>query len=206
MIPRLLLITDRHLANDLVMAISQAVAGGVRHILLREKDLSDQEFVRLAHKIQQNLAGSTAHLLLSGRPHLLQATHAIGIHLPQNGPSIAKTRAILGQGKLIGRSCHDYPSARQAFLEGADYITLSPLFFTHSHPDATPLGLEKFSEILRMLNRPVLALGGINADTIQQALTTGAYGVAMVRGILDQNDPQSQANHMITQITHFTRR
>ncbi|MEO5329739.1 MAG: thiamine phosphate synthase [Magnetococcus sp. THC-1_WYH] len=206
MIPRLLLITDRRLTNDLAAAIAQAVAGGVTHILLREKDLDDREWIQLANSIRQSLAGLTAHLLISGRPHLLQATGAIGVHLPQDGIDVAKTRAILGEGKLIGRSCHDDASAKQAFAEGADYITLSPLFFTHSHPNVTPLGLEKFSKILRSLHQPVLALGGINTHTIQQALTTGAHGVAMVRGILDQNNPQSQANNIVSQINRFTHR
>ncbi|MBF8272713.1 MAG: thiamine-phosphate synthase [Magnetococcales bacterium] len=203
MIPRLLLITDRHVTPDLLPVIVQAVLGGVDHVLLREKDLNDQQLAPLATRILQILAGTPARLLISGRPHLALAIGAAGVHLPQNSLSIAQTRAILGSDKMIGRSCHDALSAKQACAQGADYITLSPLFSTPSHPQTPPLGLKKFTEICRNLDRPVLALGGINADNIHLAMTAGASGVALIRGILDQENPRAHAEKISSLMENF---
>lgn len=202
-IPRLLLITDRHLTHNLAPSISQAVAGGVDHVLLREKELDDPQFSLLAHTLLHALAGSAARLLISGRPHLAKSLGAAGVHLPQKGPSVARTRIILGDSMLLGCSCHDEPSAKQAFDEGADYVTLSPVFPTQSHPQAPPLGLKKFAEIRHRLPGPVLALGGITSENVKQTMTSGAFGIALIRGILDKKNPQSHAEIISSLIKNF---
>ncbi|MBF0147018.1 MAG: thiamine phosphate synthase [Magnetococcales bacterium] len=202
-IPRLLLITDRHLTPNLTATIAQAVAGGVDAILLREKDLDDPALTLLAQTIQNTIAPSSAQLLISARPRVARAIGAAGVHLPRDGLPIPAVRALLGPSRIIGRSCHDLASARHAFAEGADFITLSPLFPTRTHPDTPPLGLASFASMVRNLNGPVLALGGITADNVHLAMTAGAHGIALIRGIIDQDNPARHAEKISSSIKYF---
>ncbi|MBF0110917.1 MAG: thiamine phosphate synthase [Magnetococcales bacterium] len=199
--PHLMLITDRHLVADPILPLAQALEGGVDTILLREKDLDDDKFASLARRVQELLRHHpSARLLFSGRRHLARTIGAHGVHLPHEGPSIAATRAILLPSQRIGRSCHDLASARQAFADGADFITLSPLFATRSHPDAPPLGIKAFARIRRELFGHVLALGGIDAGNIHQALSARPDGIALIRGILDRADPRAEASRLSSAI------
>lgn len=197
LIPRLLLITDRRLTSNLLPALVQAAEGGVDTILVREKDLDDHDFIHLCQAIQHAIRHTSTRILLSGRTHLVAHLGAAGVHLPEkNRPPLSQVRTRLGADKLIGCSCHDAISARQCFQEGSHYITLSPLFATPSHPDTQPLGLTTFSQILKNLQQPVLALGGINATNAPMAMAAGSHGIALIRGILDKRNPQTHAEKM----------
>ncbi len=204
LIPRLLLITDRHLTPNLIPALAQAAEGGVDSILVREKDLDDHEFVRLCQAIQQAIQHTSTQILLSGRAHLLPHVGAAGVHLPEmHRPPLSQVRTLLGSDKLIGCSCHDLSTAQHCCQEGADYITLSPLFATSSHPETQPLGITTYSQILKAIPLPVLALGGINITNASLAMAAGSHGIALIRGILDKRNPQTHAAKMASIIDSY---
>jgi 8-oxo-dGTP diphosphatase len=81
-----------------------------------------------------------------------------------------------------GASCHSIEELRRAEALGVDFVVLGPVHATPSHPDAVPLGWERFGEIARGAAVPVYALGGIVPRDLEQALSCGAHGIAMVRG------------------------
>ncbi|MBF0448520.1 MAG: thiamine phosphate synthase, partial [Magnetococcales bacterium] len=102
--------------------------------------------------------------------------------------------------RLLGRSCHDLNGALTALEQGADYLTLSPVFATRSHPHALPLGLEKFAGLCRKIPGPVLALGGITPENSQKVRQAGAFGVALIRGILSSPNPEQAAQLLLKSI------
>lgn len=89
--------------------------------------------------------------------------------------------AVSPGGSLRGRSCHHRADVEKAQAEGLDYVFLSPVFSTRTHPDAVPLGLEKLRDTCRRVDIPVFALGGIDAGRINLCREAGAYGVAGIR-------------------------
>ncbi|WP_130472831.1 thiamine phosphate synthase, partial [Candidatus Magnetaquicoccus inordinatus] len=181
-IPSLLLITDPTLGQHLPQQVTAALRGGVKHLLLRHKQATAGEMLRLAQEMQSLTRAYRAALLIHDRLDIALAVAADGVHLPEHGLPTAIARTLWPG--LLGRSCHSVESARQALQEGADYVTLSPLFATSSHPEATPLGLERFRSWRQQIHGPVLALGGIHKENAHLARAAGADGVAMIRGLL----------------------
>jgi thiamine-phosphate diphosphorylase len=200
-IPKLLLITDLQVCPDLEQGVAQALAGGVKHILLRIKNSEDKSSLgQWAKKLHMLTQKHNAHLLISGDMDVALAFNNVGLHLPQKAMATQKARRLLGSDRLLGRSCHDLTGALTAIKEGADYITLSPLFATKSHPQAIPLGLQQFAAIKDKIPGPVLALGGIDSKNIPSAIKAGAYGVALIRGILGQPSPKNAAINLLQKI------
>ncbi|BBB25518.1 Nudix family hydrolase [Amphritea japonica] len=85
-------------------------------------------------------------------------------------------------GDLLGASCHSKKEIRHAEQLGVDYITLSPVQQTLSHPTAEPLGWQRFSELVRDCALPVYALGGVDSVDLERSLCAGGQGVAGIRG------------------------
>jgi thiamine-phosphate pyrophosphorylase len=200
-IPKLLLITDHTVCPDLEACLTSALEGGVKHLLLRMKNNQDRTSLQQWTEKLYNLCKSyQAHLLISGDIETALAFEGVGLHLPEVAIPTSQARQLLGDERVLGRSCHDLDGALAAMEGGADYVTLSPLFATRSHPQATPLGPEKFARLRAAIPGPVLALGGINSDNIPIAMQAGADGVALIRGILSHPSPKNAANFFLQSI------
>lgn len=202
-LPRLLLITDRTVCPDLLPVITAALEGGVRHILLREKGLAAGPLTVLARELLAKTATYGAHLLIHDRLDVALAVGAAGLHLPENGMATSEARHLLASlpgGGLLGRSCHSVASACHALEAGADFVTLSPLFVTRSHPGTPALGLASFTAMRAMIPGPVLALGGIQLDNVADALQTGAAGIALIRGIVEARNPRQAARAFLSKL------
>ncbi|MBF0402207.1 MAG: thiamine phosphate synthase [Magnetococcales bacterium] len=205
-LPRLLLITDRTVCPELPQAVAAALEGGVRHLLLREKALAPTPFKQLAHQMLALTAAHGAHLLIHDRLDIALAVGAAGLHLSANGIPTAEARqglASLPGGGVLGRSCHSVEAACAALQAGADFVTLSPLFPTRSHPGMPALGSAAFASMRARIPGAVLALGGIQLDNVAAALATGATGVALIRGILDRADPRQAAVDLLAKLNEY---
>ena len=88
------------------------------------------------------------------------------------------TRRPLPADRLIGVSCHSLDEIRRAAVIGADFITLSPVAATSSHPEAEPLGWKRFGDLVAASPLPVYALGGVAPGDLPRARALGAFGVA----------------------------
>ena len=206
LLPTLLLITNSTVCSDLLDSVTAALEGGVRHILLREKGMAAAPLTVLAKKLLRLTASAGAHVLIHDRLDIALAVQAAGVHLPASGIPTRDARQLLDAhpspaGTLLGRSCHSVDEACLALQEGADFVTLSPLFATRSHPQAPALGLQRFAAMRRKIPGPVLALGGIEANNVVDAMATGADGIALIRAILGAPDPQQAAEDIISQMT-----
>jgi thiamine-phosphate diphosphorylase len=119
-------------------------------------------------------------VLVSSRVDLALATGAAGVHLPENDLPVAAARALLGDGRLLGRSVHSVEAARQAAQEGADYLLFGPVFATASHPGRPARGLAALAEVAAAVPVPVLAIGGVNAERARACQEAGAAGFAAI--------------------------
>ena len=179
-----MLLTDRRMARRaLVDVVARAVSGGVRWVVLREKDLPRAERHALAahQRAIQAQAGGTQ--IVAG-PH----THdGDAVHLPAAGPY---PPPAVG---LVGRSCHD--TAELARLTTEHYATLSPVYETKTKPGYGPaLRPDGLSELAKASPIPVLALGGIETPAqVRESVEAGATGVAVLGAIMRANDPRETA-------------
>nr|WP_281066368.1 thiamine phosphate synthase [Xanthobacter flavus] len=185
-----MLITDRTLARgDLADVVGAACAGGVRWISLREKDLPKAEQIALVARLRIVTAPWGARLTLHGTPELARAAGADGVHLSGGGDAAA-ARALLGPDALVGLSAHSLAEAAVAAPGVLDYLTASPVFPTTSKPGHGPaLGVAGLGAFARTSSVPVIALAGIDADTLPICFRAGAKGVAVMGGIMRAEDP-----------------
>lgn len=179
-LPRLLVVTDRvQAAGPLAVVVADAVAAGARAVLLRDRDLPDDERAALAAELRTLLdpvggllvtAGSVAG---PGHPAVHPAVHlAAAEPFPDPRPA------------LVGRSCHSAAELAQARAEGCDWAFLSPVFPTASKPGYGPaLGVEGFAR-LRPPGPPVYALGGVLPEHVPDLLAAGAHGIAVMGPVM----------------------
>ncbi len=190
-LPRLYAITDRKkYGDDFLSTLESILKKGVRMVQLREKDLSGKELYELSLKVRELTREYEALLIVNERFDVAVAVSADGVHLPEKSfpPSVVKK---LFPQLIVGYSAHSEEGALYAQEEGADYITLGPLFRTSSHPSAKPLGTMKFREIAQKVNIPIYALGGVTWDRVRLCYKNGAYGVAGITMFLQDEDKGS---------------
>jgi thiamine-phosphate diphosphorylase len=188
-LPRLLLLTDRSQVlpgRRLVDVIAAAVHGGVRGVVLRERDLPPAERKQLAEELRKQL-DQIGGVLLAAWPML---TGADGVHLPVGAPMPDAG----DRPDLVGRSCHNADELAAAAADSTDYVTLSPVAETASKPGYGPaLGAERFGALAARTPIPVFALGGVTAFNAATWLRAGAHGIAVMGPLMRADDPAGLA-------------
>ena len=199
----LYLITDRNAppSGDLPGALEAALAGGVRFVQFREKDLPSAERLKLGREIASLTSEHGACLIVNGDPELAGALKADGVHLGKGTVSVSAMRAS-GYAGLIGYSAHAGVEAADAFAESADFVTLSPVFPTKSKFSSGPfLGLDAFERELAIANGRVYALGGVGAENASSCIERGAHGFGLIGAILAADDPAHEAREVRAALT-----
>ena len=187
--PLLYLITDRaQLANQkkaqdldtLGTFIEEAAVAGVDMVQIRERDLTARSLFDLAKKISQLTSNRSVHILINDRADIAAAC-GIGVHLTTRSLSVEVVRQRFGDAMLIGASTHSLAEALAAERGGANFVVFGPVFETASKKIyGEPVGLAALSEVVKQLQIPVLALGGIKLENYRDALHTGAAGIAAI--------------------------
>lgn len=181
------------------------IDGGADAIQLREKTISDDEFISLAGEIRDIIAGSGTLLIINDRINVAREVNADGVHLGQNDMSVSEARNIIGNEKIIGVSTHSIIQARQAQKEGADYIAIGPVFSTRTKDYEPSIGLEIIQEISGAINIPFIAIGAITLENLDEVLKAGASRVAVCSAIISSKDILSSTRQFKTKLTRLVR-
>lgn len=187
----LLVVTDRSLVHgrSLSSALLEAMDGGVPAIQLRERDLSTGDLLSLARQLRTITKERAVPLLINDCIDIALALDLDGVHLRATSIPVAVARRVVGSRLLIGASAHSVEEVQRAGDEGADYVVVGPIFDTPSkRAFGAPLGLDVLAEACRLSSAPVFAIGGITRERIGSVRDAGAFGVAMIGGILGQAD------------------
>ncbi len=204
---RLYLVTDRMRLPDtrnpqgatrgLLSAVGKALSGGVRAVQLREKDLATRDLLKLAYRMRSLTEKYGARLFINGRFDVALAVRADGVHLTQQSIPVRAVRNAVGGQLLIGVSTHSLKEAREAENGGADFITLGPVYRTPSKLKyGPPAGLDTLKRVCSAVGIPVFAIGGVRGRRIREVRAAGAYGVAMISGILGAADIRRKAEEL----------
>ncbi|MBI5894100.1 MAG: thiamine phosphate synthase [Deltaproteobacteria bacterium] len=199
----LYLITDRKQAHgrDLLDVIEDALKGGVKAVQLREKYLSGRELFELAKDLRAITKIYKAKLFINDRVDIAIAVNADGVHLGQTSFSVVDARKLLGSKKLIGVSTHSMQEALKAEKQGADFITLGPVFYTESKARyGKPLGIEKLKEAVNAVHIPVFAIGGMKLKNIKEVMAAGVNGVAMISEVIKAKNPKVMVRNLLEEI------
>jgi len=196
----LYLVTDRGqiAGRDLLWALEQALAGGVRAVQLREKDLGGRELFVLAQKIKKLCERYHAGLFVNDRIDVALGVDADGVQLGSASMPVEAARELLGEKKLIGVSTHSTKEAVEAERAGADFILFGPVYFTASKAVyGRPQGLGPLKEVVEKISLPVYAIGGIKRENIAEVKATGIRGVALISAVLSAADPRGAAQEIL---------
>jgi 8-oxo-dGTP diphosphatase len=159
--------------------LDRALLAGVRRVQLRDPGLAPAELAALATDAAIHCRARGAQLFVNGEPGLA-ADLGIGVHL-RASQLMALSARPLPPELPVAASCHDEAELAQAERIGADFVVLGPVRATASHPDAAPLGWDRFAQMREQVSLPIYALGGMKAADIAVARRHGAQGVAGIR-------------------------
>ncbi|MHC1685726.1 MAG: thiamine phosphate synthase [Clostridiaceae bacterium] len=176
-------ITNRKLVtkDKFINVVGEAIASGIDRIILREKDLKDDQLLLLARAIQELIAGyDECKLIINSNINVAKEINAFGLHLPY-GQFINYDKSFIGE---IGVSVHSLEEAVEACKKGASYILAGHIFETKCKEGLRPRGIEFIREMKSMVKIPVIALGGIYPDNAKLVLDAGADGIAVMSTVM----------------------
>ncbi|MGZ8450194.1 MAG: thiamine phosphate synthase [Candidatus Deferrimicrobiaceae bacterium] len=200
---RVYLITDRRQApgGDILRVVEGALDGGVRAVQLREKDLSGKELYLLAGRMRELTARHGARLLVNDRVDVALAVGADGVHLGRSSMPASVARKLLGKEALIGCSTHSEKELREAAGRGADFATFGPVYPTPSKAAfGPPVGVTALAGACGRSGIPVFALGGVGPHNVSEVMEAGAFGIALISGVVAAADPRGAAAELFTRI------
>jgi thiamine-phosphate pyrophosphorylase len=195
---RLYVITgDRGDEVETARIVEAALEGGATVIQLRKKSMPMLEQFRLASALRTLTRAHEALLIINDHADLAIAADADGVHLGQDDLPPAAVRALPGfEGRLIGRSTHSLAQAQLAVHEGADYIAVGPVYPTPTKEGRPAVGTALVSRVAGVVDRPFVAVGGIDLETAPAVIDAGAPAIAVVRAVYDASDPAEAARRL----------
>lgn len=191
---RLLAITDdlRDGRDGLVARTVAAVRGGATMVQVRLKNATGRELVEVTRAI---VAAVAVPVLVNDRADVALAAGAAGVHLGVDDLPVSAVRSFVPSGFIIGASLGDESELSHA--RGADYVGIGPVFRTLSKPDAgDAIGPEGLRRLVLGARLPAVAIGGVTADNVREAMSQGAAGVAVIGAIFGSSDPEAAAREL----------
>ncbi len=183
-------ITDGALSAAGIMSdVEKAVAAGVAVVQYRNKTADTRRLYDEARRIRQLCAGTGTRLVINDRIDIALAVDADGVHIGNEDMPYGEARRILGAGTIIGVTVHDLAEAVAAAGAGADYLGVSPIYATGTKTDAgAPCGVETLAAIRRACAVPLVAIGGIGIDNVEEVIRAGADMVCAISAVVVKPD------------------
>ena len=180
--------------------IKQAISGGADIVQLRAGDIADKEFIGLAEKIKSITKRYKVPFIINNRLDIALIVGADGVHLGQDDMPVKKARMLIKKSKkksfVMGVSTHSLRQAIEAQQNGADYISVGPVFPTPTKPEYKSVGLDLIKRVKKKIKIPFVAIGGINQSNLMSVIGAGAGRVAVVREICGARNIKKAACQM----------
>lgn len=201
---KLYLVTDRKWLNGrkLTDDLKKAILGGVTTIQLREKNLSNEEFISIAKEVKKVCQNYHIPFIINDNLEVALAINSDGIHIGQNDIPASIVRKQIGPNKILGVSVHNLREAFQAKIDGADYVGVGAIFSTETKNDATNVTLDSLKKICDNIDLPVVAIGGINLDNISKLKNINIAGIAVVSAIMNADDITAASGQLVRELNH----
>ena len=186
--PCLTLLTDSTRYGEINLdLIDGVINSGVDMLQLREPSLTEHSVIEIGNLIAE-ITKNRALLIFNGNPTIATKINADGVQLPEK--KIDVIASDIPKGLLIGRSIHSKNAAIQSDKAGTDFFIAGTIFPTASHPDIKTLGVNLITDICKVSVKPVLGIGGIDANNAESVIRAGADGVAVISSIWGSHNPK----------------
>jgi thiamine-phosphate pyrophosphorylase len=167
-----------------------AVKAGVKMVQLRMKYASREDILREALEMRRITAGTETLFIVNDDPGIACEVEADGVHVGQDDMDPEEIRRRFPDLKIVGLSTHSPAQACASNAKPVDYIGVGPVYSTPTKDIPDPvLGLDTMAEMIRIAQRPAVAIGGIDAARLGNVLAAGARNFAVVRAICKSPDP-----------------
>jgi thiamine-phosphate pyrophosphorylase len=198
---RLYVLIDGRSSNEQFDALARSlIAVGVHVIQLRGKRLDDRRLLGLARRLRGLTAGSRTLFVMNDRPDLAALARADGVHVGQEELTVKDARAIVGPEALIGVSTHSIDQAKQAVLDGANYIGVGPTFPSSTKTFEAFPGVELLRAVAADIRLPAFAIGGITRENLPQVLDAGLRRIAVGAAVTEDADPAAAARELLAML------
>ncbi len=195
---RLYVLVDAGASEQQLLALCESlVQAGVHVIQLRDKRLDDRTLIQRARAVRRVTRGTDTLFIMNDRPDLAVLSEADGVHVGQEELPVKDARTVVGADRLVGVSTHNIEQARQAVLDGADYIGCGPTFPSPTKRFEDFPGPAFLRQVAAEIRLPAFAIGGISEGNLGMVLETGIQRVAVSSGIAQADDPAAAAERFL---------
>ena len=185
---------------DILKIVEAALKGGLTLVQYRDKEGKDSDRLEKAHQLCQLCHRYNALFIVNDRVDIALAVDADGVHLGQNDAPVTFARDLLGSHKIVGRSTTNKQELNRAIAERADYVGVGPFYETPTKPGKPAASTEYIDYVKAKCHVPWFAIGGIGLDNLGAVLTTGARRVAVVRAIMQAEQPTQVTRQFLSQL------
>lgn len=172
------------------------IEAGVDILQLRDQQLDDRQLILRGHRLRELTRPTSTLYVVNNRPDLAALTHADGVHIGQDDLSVQQVRAVVGVDMLVGVSTHSLAQARQAVLDGANYLGCGPTFPSPTKSFTEFPGLDFLQSVSRDISLPAFAIGGINLENLPEVQARGFSRVAVSSAVTQATDPTQVARSL----------
>ena len=199
---RLYLVTNRYQDSleSFLEKIETACRSGVTIVQLREKNLTTNQYYQLAKQVKEITDAYQVPLIIDDRLDICLAVDAAGLHIGDDELPVSVARQVLGPKKILGVTAKTVKRALEAETSGADYLGTGAIFPTRTKENAPITLISTLKTICQTVAIPVVAIGGLTSENIDQLIGTGIAGVAVVRDLMQAEDIEAKTQAFLTKL------
>ena len=199
---RLYLVTNRYQDSleNFLEKVETACRSGVTIIQLREKNLTTNQYYHLAKQVKEITDAYQVPLIIDDRLDVCLAVDAAGLHIGDDELPVSVARKVLGPEKILGVTAKTLKRALEAETWGADYLGTGAIFPTTTKENAPITLISTLKTICQTVAIPVVAIGGLTSENIDQLIGTGIVGVAVVRDLMQAEDIEAKTQAFLTKL------
>lgn len=199
---RLYLVTNRYQDSleSFLKKVETACRSGVTIIQLREKNLTTNQYYQLAKEVKEITDAYQVSLIIDDRLDVCLAVDAAGLHIGDDELPVSVARQVLGPDKILGVTAKTVKRALEAEESGADYLGTGAIFPTTTKENAPITLISTLKTICQRVAIPVVAIGGLTSENIDQLIDTGIAGIAVVRDLMQAEDIEAKTQAFLTKL------
>ena len=199
---RLYLVTNRYQdsVESFLEKVETACRSGVTIVQLREKNLTTNQYYQLAKQVKEITDAYQVPLIIDDRLDVCLAVDAAGLHIGDDELPVSVARQVLGPEKILGVTAKTVKRALEAEEGGADYLGTGAIFPTTTKENAPITLISTLKTICQTVAIPVVAIGGLTSENIEQLIGTGIAGVAVVRDLMQAEDIEAKTQAFLTKL------
>ena len=199
---RLYLVTNRYQDSleSFLEKIETACRSGVTIVQLREKNLTTNQYYQLAKQVKEITDAYQVPLIIDDRLDVCLAVDAAGLHIGDDELPVLVARQVLGPEKILGVTAKTVKRALEAEEGGANYLGTGAIFPTTTKENAPITLISTLKTICQRVAIPVVAIGGLTSENIDQLIGTGITGVAVVRDLMQAEDIEAKTQAFLTKL------